>query len=249
MSRLLPLLSWLAFPAYVWQGVGVRLRTERMLPAEGPVIHEIAGAGEPVRLLVIGDSSAASVGIGRTADGLAARLGAALAAATGRPVAWRAAGFNSATAGQLRDFVVPNLPWQDWTDIVVAVGTNDMKNFHSARRFRREFGGLLYALKARFPRARIVWSPVIDMRQVPALPPLLAKILEIRAAVVNEAGERLCAERGAVAATRLPVDDPAAGFSRDGFHASEAGYAAWAAHLAPVIIARISEAGSAPSAS
>ena len=35
-------------------------------------------------------------------------------------------------------------------------------------------------------------------------------------------------ERGALPATRLPILDPAAGFSIDGFHASAAGYAAWA---------------------
>ncbi len=249
MSRLLPLLSWLAFPIYVWQGVGVRLRTPRMLPAEGPVIHEIAGEGEAVRLMVLGDSSAASVGIGRTDGGLAARLSTLIAAATGRPVTWRAAGFNSATSGQLRDFVVPNLAFEDWTDIVIAVGTNDMKNFHSGRRFKREFGGLIYALKAKFPRARLYWSPVIDMRRVPALPPMLARVLEIRAGVINLMGDRLCAERGAIAATRLPVEDPSTGFSHDGFHASEAGYGAWAEHLAPILLAQINAGGSASSPS
>jgi lysophospholipase L1-like esterase len=132
---------------------------------------------------------------------------------------------------------------------VLAVGTNDMKNFHSARRFRREFGGLLYALKARFPRARVFWSPVVDMRQVPALPELLARILEIRAGVINRTGEELCRERGALAVTRLPVEDPASGFSRDGFHASEAGYEAWAAHLAPILLETLNSDGSARSAS
>ncbi|MGE0283668.1 MAG: SGNH/GDSL hydrolase family protein, partial [Rhizobiaceae bacterium] len=41
MSRIWPLLTWLALPVYVWQGVGVRLRTERMVPAQGPVLHRI----------------------------------------------------------------------------------------------------------------------------------------------------------------------------------------------------------------
>ena len=45
MSRLLPLLTWLAFPVYVWQGLGVRRRTERMLPARGPVLHAHRGKG------------------------------------------------------------------------------------------------------------------------------------------------------------------------------------------------------------
>lgn len=235
MTRLLPLLSWLAFPVYAWQGIGVRLRTRRLLPAEGPVMHAIPGEGEAVRLLVLGDSSAASVGIERTDGGIAALLAGMIARDTGRPVAWRAAGFNSATAGQLRDFVLPNLDHASWTHVIVAVGTNDAKNFHTLGRFKREFGGLLYALNAKFPGARIVWSPVIDMTTIPALPPLLARILEVRASAINAVGTRLCHERGAVPASRLPVEDPLLGFSVDGFHASQAGYRAWAEHLLPLI--------------
>ena len=60
-------------------------------------------------MLVLGDSSAASVGIGKTENGLAAQLANLIGDKTGRAVRWRAAGFNSATAGQIRDHVVPNL--------------------------------------------------------------------------------------------------------------------------------------------
>lgn len=236
MSRLLPLLTWLALPVYVWQGVGVRLRTERMVPAEGPVMHHVDGAEPAIRLLVLGDSSVASVGIGRSEDGLAARLVALLSERSARAVEWRAAGFSSATCGQIRDHVVPNLAAEPWTHIVLAIGTNDTKNFHSVPRFKKEFGGLLYALRAKWPQARIVWSPVIEFTKVPALPPLLGKILEIRAGAVNAMGARLCAERGAVAATRLPILDPS-GFSGDGFHASEIGYRAWAEHIADFVLA------------
>jgi len=245
-----PLLSWLAFPVYVWQGLCVRRRVERMLPAKGPVRHLIAGEGEPVRLLVLGDSSAASVGIGHSDHGLAAQLSLRIAARTGRPVIWRAAGFNSATAGHLRDHVLPNLAPEEWTHIVVSIGTNDAKNFHTVRRFKREFGGLLYALRAKWPEALVVWSPVVEMLRVPALPSALGRILEIRASLINGMGVRLCLERGAVPATRLPIVDPAAGFSTDGFHASEAGYAAWADHLLPYVLdGRSLTAETEPSAS
>ena len=56
MQRLLAPLTWLAFPVYVWQGLGVRRRTTRMLPARGPVLHEVPGKAPPVALLVLGDS-------------------------------------------------------------------------------------------------------------------------------------------------------------------------------------------------
>jgi lysophospholipase L1-like esterase len=231
MSRLLPLLTWFAFPIYVWQGLGVRRRTGRMLPAHGPVVHRIDGTEPVISLLVLGDSSAASVGIGHSENGLAAQLSKLIWQRSGQAVNWRAAGFNSATAGQLRDHVLPNLSADRWTHIVLSVGTNDTKNFHSVPRFKKEFGGLLYALRAKWPEARVVWSPVVEFTRVPALPPLLGKLLEIRAGAINGLGERLCLERGAVPASRLPILDPLAGFSTDGFHASEIGYKAWAEHL------------------
>ena len=55
-------------------------------------------------------------------------------------------------------------------------------------------------------------------------------ILEIRAGAINRMGVRLCDERSAAAATRLPILD-ASGFSSDGFHGSEIGYKAWAEHI------------------
>jgi lysophospholipase L1-like esterase len=231
------LLSWLAFPVYVWQGVGVRMRIPRMLPPTGVVRHAIDGLEPAVNLLVLGDSSAAGVGAERSDETLAVSLAGLIARNTGRRVVWRAAGFNSATAGQIRDHVVPNLEAEAWDHIVLAVGTNDAKNFHTVGRFKKEFGGLLYALRAKWPEARIVWSPVVEMTLVPALPRALGRLLEIRATLINRTGERLCQERGAVPSPRLPILDPAAGFSRDGFHASPAGYKVWAEHLAATVMA------------
>ncbi|MBZ9873906.1 SGNH/GDSL hydrolase family protein [Mesorhizobium sp. BR1-1-9] len=236
MRRFPALLTWLAFPVYVWQGLGVRRRTSRMLPAQGPVIHEIAGGQPAVWLLVLGDSSAASVGIEKSENGLAAQLAALISQRTGRAVRWRAAGFNSATSGQIRDHVLPNLSADPWTHIVLAIGTNDTKNFHSVPRFKKAFGGLLYALRAKWPEARVVWSPVLEFTQAPAMPPLLGRSLEVRAGEMNRMGERLCLERGAVPAPRLPITNPDAGFASDGFHASEAGYRAWAEHLVGCVI-------------
>jgi lysophospholipase L1-like esterase len=208
-----------------------------MLPAKGPVLHRIGGAEPRLGLLVLGDSSAASVGVGSSEHGLASQLAGLMAERTGQAVHWRAAGFNSATAGWIRDYVVPNLPHEPWTHIVLSIGTNDTKNFHSVPRWDREFGTLLYALRAKWPEARLIWSPVVDMTRVPALPRTLAKILEIRAQAINQMGVRLCRERSAISAPRLPIVDPALGFSTDGFHASEAGYRAWAEHLVDLLLA------------
>ena len=194
------------------------------------------GDGTPAwRLLVMGDSSAAGVGAERVSDTLAPQLAQIIHLRTGETVSWRAAGANSAIASEIRDHIVPNIEARDFTHIVLTVGTNDMKNYVSKRQFKKGFGSLLYAIHARWPQATVIWSPVIDMRDVPAMPYLLGRILRLRTQIINGMGVRLCRERQAIAATPLPIRDPS-GFAVDGFHASAAGYRYWAEHLAGFIL-------------
>jgi len=230
--------SWLLLPVYVWQGVALRRRIERMTPPDGVASGSLgvpAGGDAAIRLLVLGDSSAAGVGVTHMDEALAARLAERLFALTGCSVSWQAVGSNSAVSAEIRDFVVPNLAPVPYTHILLSAGTNDVKNFHTARRFKHAFGGLLYALRARWPDARIVWSPPVDMLRVPALPRGLAHVLHLRAEVLGRLGARLCRERGVVPATTLPRVEPA-GFSRDGFHASAEGAAYVAEHLAGYVL-------------
>ena len=74
------------------------------------------------------------------------------------------------------------------------------------------------------------------MTDVPALPQRWPRSWRRAPARSTRLGARLCRERGALPATRLAVTDAAAGFSSDGFHASEAGYRAWAEHLLPFVL-------------
>jgi len=51
------LYTWLSLPIYIWQGLAVRKNTERMEPPASRIISQPNGDGEPIRILVIGDSS------------------------------------------------------------------------------------------------------------------------------------------------------------------------------------------------
>ena len=184
---------------------------------------------------MIGDSSAAGVGADNIEETVGCQIANILNEETGATVSWRIAGSNSAISSEVRDHVVPNLERLPYSHIVLTVGTNDMKNFLTARRFKRGFGGLLYALKAKWPEATLIWSPMIDMHTVPAFPPMLARIMDMRRRIINRMGRQLCRERHTIAA---PVLDSAnrLGFSVDGFHASAAGYRSWAELLARTIL-------------
>ena len=224
------LLSWLCFPVYLALGIWTRQRSLRLSPAAGPR-SGVYGEGAPVhRLLSVGDSSAAGVGLERTEDALVAQAARLLHEDTGETVSWHISGHNSAVAEEVRDAVLPHLEPADYTHILVMVGVNDAKNWHTARRFKKGFGTLLYALRARFPEARLYWFRGIDARMVPALPEPLGWIMNLRIALMNRKGTQLCIERGVTALPAVPIEGPE-GFCRDGFHAGADGYAVWARHL------------------
>ena len=223
-------LSWICFPVYVAQGIYVRLQSMRLSPAAGPR-SGVYGEGAPtMRLLTIGDSSAAAVGIEHTDGAIGPQMADQYHQRTGETVSWHISGHNSAVAGEVRDYVVPNLADADYTHIFIMIGMNDMKNWHSVGRWKRDFGTLLYALRARYPEAKLYWHQGIDINQCPAIPQPLGSIMNLRVALFNRKGAQLCLERGAICVPPLPIVDPA-GFCRDGFHADEKGYEAWAAHM------------------
>jgi lysophospholipase L1-like esterase len=227
---ILSLFSWLAFPVYIFQGLLVRQRALRLSPATGPRSGQFGPGDAPYKILTIGDSSAAAVGIEKTSGALCCHLSEKLHARSGKSVEWHISGHNSAVAGEIRDVVVPNLEPVDYTHIIIMLGTNDIKNWHTTGRWKKEFGGLLYALRTRFPESKLYWHQAIDTRSVPALPEPLATIMNWRRALINRKGAQLCVERGAVAVPPLP-DVTADGFCVDGFHANEQGYDVWAEHI------------------
>lgn len=229
------LVSWLLLPVAAYYGFGVRKRTPRLPPPRGPQMGQLGEGAASTRLLFMGDSSVAGVGVDDISQTLAPQVVHFMYGRTGEPVSWRAAGANSAMAKDLRDHVLPNIDERDFTHIILCVGTNDMKNYLTASRFKKGFGGLLYAIHARWPHARVIWSPVLNMPDVPSLPPILTWILKLRTQIINSMGYRMCRERQAIAATPMDVrgDD---GFAIDRFHANAKGYHFWAEHLSGFIM-------------
>jgi lysophospholipase L1-like esterase len=228
------LVSWMLVPIALSKGLGVRRIVPRLPPPHGRPKGQAGEGAAEIRLLVIGDSSAAGVGAERVEETLGPQIAAILHETTRKPVAWRNAGANSAVAAQVRDYVVPHIEERDFTHVIITVGTNDAKNFKTRSAFKKGFGGLLYSIHARWPDAKIFWSPVVAMQDVPALPSTLGFILGLRVQIINAMGLQLCRERNATALDALPLEGPE-GFAVDGFHANAIGYRHWAQHVAGLI--------------
>jgi lysophospholipase L1-like esterase len=236
---MLGILSWLCFPIYLIQGLYVRKKSIRLPPAKGAksgLINAGTSRARPIKILCLGDSGIAGVGCADTSETLTPKLAAELSKALKKPVEWHMNGNNSAVAGEILNSVVPNLEHCDYDHIYISIGANDSKNWHTKSRFKQEFGNLIYALHARFPTAKLYWSPHAPYSKFPLLPKPLNFILEWRAQILGKQAYHLCIERDVNFIPRMEniTQD---GFVEDGFHPNAKANQGWAEHLAKQIVA------------
>ncbi len=219
-------------PLLLVQGLWVRMRATRLPEPPGP---RAGGDGDGLRLLILGDSSAAGVG----AETQAAALGVQLAAALAQdgPVSWH---LEAATGATTKDSLgkLPQLPEAPFDLAVLVHGVNDTTGFVSARRFMARQNALIDALRARHAVKRFVLSGVPPMHHFPLLPQPLRWVLGCHAERLDQVLAELAQEHCDVQhlALNLPYEPHLV--ARDGYHPSEAAYALWAGHLAQVIRAQ-----------
>lgn len=226
-------LAFAIAPVLLVQGMRVRRRTPVLPEAAGDRLGVQGGTGgDGLSLLVLGESTAAGVGVPTQSEGLAPALAAGLAAQRGGPVAWRVAAHTGFSARKVLHLLVPELPDESYDVVTVVLGVNDVLEMRSGRAWRRDIAALLDALRPRLrPDGRVILAGVPDMASFPALPQPTRTVLGLHARHLDEGLARI------VASTPWAVHAPAFGidtdglYAADGFHPGAAGYRTWAAHL------------------
>jgi len=235
VSRLRACAWWLAVlalsPVLVPQAIRTRRRALRLPPAEGPQCG-LAGAGqagEPLRLLVLGESTVVGVGVSCLRAALVGQLAEALAVRQGRPVAWRACGENGITAVQACERLLPQVLDESFDLALLVFGVNDSTHLTSLQRWRVALGSMAEALAQR--GAQVAFSGVPPLQQFSALPWLLRRLLGVRAALLDTSLRQLAGRLG-VGHHPLSLEFSADYLALDGYHPSSLGYRVWAEGLA-----------------
>ncbi|WP_439592202.1 SGNH/GDSL hydrolase family protein [Microbacterium sp.] len=200
--------------------------------------------GEPIDLLLLGDSIAAGLGAGRRKDTLGGRIAKGLARRLHRPVRLRTAAVvgaeSSALAAQLDD-----LPPDYRPDIaVIVVGGNDVTHRIPVSESVRHLTGAIRRLQALGAAVVVGTCPDLGaLRPVPqplrALGSRQSRLLAAaQADAVESVGAHAVSLRTAVGA--FFISQPDEMFSLDRFHPSALGYRRTAEALLPAILAAFS---------
>jgi len=218
----------LLLPQALWvRGTALRL-PDAAQPWQGTVACAGATkAGDAFRLLLIGESTVAGVGVDSQADALSGQLAAQLAATLQRPVCWQACGRNGATAA---DSLAASQALADrrWHAVVIVLGVNDTTHLTPRWRWRQNIRQLV----RRFALCcdRVILTGVPPLGRFSALPQPLRGWFGLRAGLLDK-------DLGAVARSEgvphVPFGFPFVPgmLARDGYHPSAEGYRVWAAEI------------------
>jgi lysophospholipase L1-like esterase len=230
----LTLAKWLLGPLLLWQGARVRATALRLPEAAGERSRE----GGELRLLIVGDSSAAGVGASHQGEALAGRLAEALAARLDRPVGWQLVATSGHRSAQALD-ALRSTELAAADVLVTALGVNDVVDQVKPHEALAALDAIHALARERAGVRLTVHCAAPPMQAFPLLPQPLRWFFGRQAARFNAALQARVAGQPARRVVPLPEalqHNAAALMAADGFHPGPPGYALWAQALADHIV-------------
>jgi lysophospholipase L1-like esterase len=214
----------LLFPVLLYQGKKARRTTPRLPEAGGSPSGQYGEGAPAKRILVIGESTAAGVGVETHDQGLASQLAKQIHERTGQTTAWHTFGVNGIRLGALlSELETAELPEADV--VLLSMGVNDTTGFTPRFRFRQQLRALRQLLAPRYSVPILLLS-VPPMHRFTVLPSPLRYVMGWRAMQLDRIYQQLASDASAdFGYLNYPTVTDRDLLASDGYHPSPKGYA------------------------
>lgn len=217
-------------PLLLAQALHTRRTLPRLPEAEGPRSGAV-GQGPALALLIVGDSSAAGVGVATQRQALAGQLSRALAQRAAVRVSWQLRARSGITSAQALPLLRES-PLRAADLAVVVTGVNDVVDQVRPARAVAARAALLQALRAEAGVRHVVWTPLPPMHGFAGLPQPLRWLAGRDAAAHGRALAAWAAGQGGVSIPDFDLPLEPGLLASDGFHPGAPVYRQWGATLA-----------------
>lgn len=218
-------------PVLALQGLACYRRTRCLPFPDGPRGGQ-AGTGPALRLMILGDSSAAGVGVAHQDQALSGHLVRSLA--PDYALDWRLEAEIGADTGRVLGWLEA-MPPARYDVVLTALGVNDITHRVSRARWLAQTAAMIETLSTKFGTRLIILSAVPPIADFPLLPNPLRWVLAVQGRRFNRALFRLAAGYPNVRVIGGDIRLCRAVMSPDGYHPGAPVYAAWADRAARVI--------------
>jgi lysophospholipase L1-like esterase len=215
-------------PLMFAQGMLVRKYAAELPEATGPRAG-VVGNGKPLRVLVLGDSSAAGVGVDTQDEAIAGQLAAQLA--DHFQVTWELLAKTGATTKSHTQALIEQVEGK-FDAAMICLGVNDVTHGVNLKVWLKQQTKLLDILEEKFGVQQIYVSGVPPVKYFPLLPQPLRWFLGRRADRFDHWLEELLATRQNCHHIPLAFPDDASLMASDGYHPKAGVYQEWAGWVA-----------------
>lgn len=230
----LQLSTFALLPIIIIQGVKVRKNTPRLLEASGDR-DGLAGKGDPLSLLIVGDSAAAGVGVETQQNALSGAIISQLK--NEYTLQWKLHAKTGDTTKQVYR-ALQQLEYKKYDVVITSIGVNDVIKLTSAKSWIKQQKQLFTQIQKQFQPKLIIVSGVPPMQHFPSLPNPLAWLFGKYAEQMNQILQQWLAPQSQFRFIQYDIESfqvmdlPMAS---DGFHPSKEIYAIWGKQVATLI--------------
>lgn len=217
-------------PFLYLQGQYTRKKIGVLPDAKGEERGRTSDDADPVKLLVIGESTVAGLGARTHRTALSGQFAKSLSEKIGRPVEWLAIGKNGVTARRTIEELYPQIPDEHFDYVLFGVGGNDVLKLSTPVGWRRSMTELLAMMRGRYPSATFFMTNAPAVHLSPVLPQPIKLILGSLSKMHDINSQEFTKDWERVYYFHRPTEVPD-DFFADGLHPSEAGYEVWSRRM------------------
>jgi lysophospholipase L1-like esterase len=218
-------------PILLMQAIWVRAKVIKLPEASGPRSGS-QGEGKTIKLLILGDSAAAGVGVYQQTEALSGQLSAQLAMQY--HVNWQLIATSGLTSSQVCT-AVNTLSPQSFDFVVLSVGVNDVTHLTAAKVWQDNLNTLLTLLSTKFS-AQVLITHIPPMHLFTGIPQPLRFWLGKRAQRLNQLMATAVDNHQQSRLLNLTITVLPENLAEDGIHPSKLTYQQWGQQAAHQII-------------
>lgn len=166
-------------PIMYFQARAIKARFPILPEAKGDEGSAPANEKKRLRILTIGESSIAGVGVATHEEGFTGTLAKELSKFLKMTVDWKVYAKRGFTARKVEETIVPQITEneQDIDLLVVGIGGNDTFQLNRPKRWKKDIQRLIHSLQKKFKGVPIVFIDLPPVRELPAFTKIIKLIL------------------------------------------------------------------------
>ena len=232
-------------PVMYFQAKRLKKTIPKLPEAEGIEGHStnFKSPEKALRMLTIGESTIAGVGVKTHQEGFTGTLANALGEQLGVAINWKVYARSGYTVKRVIHKIIPKITENNMDLLVVGIGGNDAFTLNKPEKWKAEAKALISVLKERFPNAPIVFCSMPPIKEFPAFTSLIKSTVGNLVEILGEELQQVVNEFENVYYhneiitlnswnEKFGVNKSASSYFSDGMHPSKFAYQTWGKDVA-----------------